>query len=340
MVSAPQSSAGSAAAFWRQLGQALPRGFWVFLGALLLCFAVPLIELARLAFRRDLYSHIVLIPVITLYLLWLRRESLAPAMLEQRGKAATAVKDRVVALAWFGLGAALAAGHLAVRFGRSPVGAEDALALAMLAMLSLLAGGGFWFLGTRWMRATAFPAAFLLFVVPFPQRVENAIELFFQYASADVSEWLFTLAGIPHLRTGRMFALPGIVIEVAQECSGIRSSLVLFITSLLAGNLFLQRGWSRVLLALAVIPLGIVRNAIRILTIAWLCVQVGPHMLYSSLHSHGGPLFFALSLFPFFALLLLLRRWDRGVQGGPRSGPELGESPELQVPGPNRAVKE
>jgi exosortase/archaeosortase family protein len=105
--------------------------------------------------------------------------------------------------------------------------------------------------------------------------------------------------------------LPGIVLEVAQECSGIRSSWVLFITSLLASNLFLKRPWRRIVLVAFVIPLAIVRNGFRILVIGLLCVHVGPHMADSFIHRQGGPLFFVLSLGPLFLLLVWLRRQER-----------------------------
>src|SRR5207244_4861510 len=95
---------------------------------------------------------------------------------------------------------------------------------------------------------------------------------------------------------------------IAPECSGIRSSWMLFITSLLAAHLFLKKPWRRSVLVAAVIPLGILRNGFRILVIGLLCVHVGPEMIHSALHRRGGPLFFALSLVPLFLLLWWLRR--------------------------------
>ena len=110
------------------------------------------------------------------------------------------------------------------------------------------------------------------------------------------------------LRQGLFFQLPGIRLEVAPECSGIHSTLVLFITSLIAGQLFLRAQWKRGLLVLAVVPLGIVRNAFRIWSIGELCVHIGPRMINSPIHRRGGPLFFMLSLIPLFLLLYYLRR--------------------------------
>jgi exosortase/archaeosortase family protein len=54
--------------------------------------------------------------------------------------------------------------------------------------------------------------------------------------------------------------------------------------------------------------LAILRNGLRIMTIAWLCVHVDPKMINSYIHRQGGPIFFALSLIPFLALLWALRK--------------------------------
>jgi exosortase/archaeosortase family protein len=98
---------------------------------------------------------------------------------------------------------------------------------------------------------------------------------------------------------------------VAEECSGIRSTVVLFITSMVASFLFLQRPLHRFLLVAVVLPLAVLRNGFRIFTIAILCVHVGPHMIDSPIHHRGGPIFFALSLIPFLGWLWWLRRRER-----------------------------
>ena len=115
-------------------------------------------------------------------------------------------------------------------------------------------------------------------------------------------------------RQGQVFVLPGIDLEVARECSGIRSTWVLLITSLLASYLFLQNPWRRAVLVAAVIPLGILRNGFRVLVIGLLCVHEGPHMIDSIVHKRGGPFFFALSLIPLFLLAWWLRRKEVKVK--------------------------
>jgi exosortase/archaeosortase family protein len=145
-------------------------------------------------------------------------------------------------------------------------------------------------------------------MVPFPVVARHAIETFFQQGSALAAELLFKLSLMPVLRDGTGFHLPGMFLEVAPQCSGIHSSLVLFMTSWLAGYLFLRSPWRRAGLALAVIPLALARNGLRVVTIGELCVHVSPDMIHSPIHHHGGPLFFVLSLIPLFLLLYLLRR--------------------------------
>jgi exosortase/archaeosortase family protein len=122
---------------------------------------------------------------------------------------------------------------------------------------------------------------------------------------------------MPFLRQQTSFQLPGMPLEVAPECSGIRSTLVLFITSLLAGHLFLRSPWRRAALVLAVIPLALLRNGFRIFSIGQLCVNLGPHMINSPIHKRGGPLFFLLSLVPFFLMLLWLRKSEQKAQPNP-----------------------
>jgi len=269
-----------------------------YLVALTIAFIWPLVRLMTYAAASDIHSHVLLAPLVAGYLLHERRASLP-----QRGPQAA---PEAMSLAVVGA-AALAAG-LAWRVSLS---LNDHLTFMAVAYVALIAAGGFWFQGSRWMRAAAFPFAFLLFLVPLPDAAVDAIEKGSQFASAEAAAGFYHLAGTPLVRQGLRFELPNITLVVAQECSGIRSSLVLFITSIIAANLFLTSTWRRLALVLLVIPLGIIRNGFRVWVLGELCVRVGPHMLDTAIHHRGGPIFFALSLIPFFLMLWWLRRGER-----------------------------
>ncbi len=267
---------------------------------LTLLFIQPLSTLIAYAWHSDLHSHIVLVPLISAYLLYLQREG----AIAYRSSIMGAIASGVTGLAAWGS---------AIKW-RSNLSMNDHLALTTLAFLILIGAGGFLFFGSKWMRARAFPIAFLLFMVPLPAAVVDWLEKASMHASADTAAALLNLAGTAMVRHGTVFELPGIVIQVAQECSGIRSSWVLFISSLLASHLFLRTRWRSLMLVAFVIPLGILRNGFRILVIGLLCVHIGPEMIDSPIHHRGGPLFFALSLVPLFLLLQGLRSQERRLK--------------------------
>lgn len=278
--------------------------------ALSLAFLNPLVALIRLAASESLFSHLPLIPFVAAYLLWLKRNHLKaivcaspvarssgwlPALCLAIGGAVVAVSGWLASPAW----------------KSDPANYTSVFISAYVCFIWALGVASF---GWSAIRAVLFPVAFLVFMVPFPTAVTHAIESFFQHTSAEAAAFLFGLSQTPVLRDGLFFHLPGITLQVAQECSGIRSSLVLFVTSLVAGYMFFELKRYRAFLALAVIPIGIIRNGLRILTIGLLCVHFGPDMIHSIIHRKGGPLFFALSLIPFAALLLFLYRRERRLR--------------------------
>jgi exosortase C (VPDSG-CTERM-specific) len=277
------------------------RNFMVATIVLVLCFSLPLYDLLRFAVTDNLYSYIVLIPFISFYLAWLKRPDLS-----RHSEPA-----RKLAALFLAIGLAVISGYWLAIYSHARLATVDYLAWVTLAFLLFFTSGGFLFLGRKNMRVMAFPVCFLIFMIPLPAMLRHAIESSLQSGSAAVAEWFFMLSNTLYFREGMFFQLTGITLEVAPECSGIHSSMALFITSLLAGHLFLRRPWKRIVLALVVIPLAILRNGFRIFVIGELCVHIGPEMINSPIHRHGGPLFFILSLIPFFLLLIYLRKSER-----------------------------
>ena len=284
---------------WRILGAAC------FLLLVIAAFSRSLLTLINYAVGSDLYSYILLVPFVSAYLLWVRRHQFAKNYVTDLGLAAVCLLAAVVllvfSLTW----------QSATRAPNEP----ERLALVTLSFLCCVVGGCFFFFGRHWVRSAAFPLVYLIFLVPMPNSMRDALEFASKSASAEVANLFFHLSGTPFLRQGPIFQLPNITIEVAQECSGIRSSLVLFMTSILAANLFLKTSWRRVVLVAFVIPLGILRNGFRILVIGILCANIGPQMIHSPIHTRGGPVFFAFSLVPFLLLLLWLHRNETRLQG-------------------------
>ena len=270
-------------------------GWCIYLVVLCSAFALPLQKLTRFAAHSDVHSYILLIPFVTAYLISIRWQQLS---------------DRLTT-SWAPAGLLATVGATALIANRFvELKPNDHMTLIALSFVCFAIAGAFLFLGAAWARSAMFPLFFLAFMIPLPAIVVDTLEEASKQASAEVANWLFLVSGTPVLRTGTEFQLPGITIAVAKECSGIRSTLVLIITSLLAANMFLRTNWRRALLMAVVVPLGLLRNGLRILVIALLCVHIGPHMIHNVIHRRGGPFFFAASLVPLFALLWLLRRQE------------------------------
>ena len=272
----------------------IPVGFWVAALFLVLGFGLFLYQLAIHALGSELHSHILLIPILVLVLLFGIRGKLPEEYSRSKFPAA------VFGLAGIGL---LTYGILF----KSAISENDWLSITTGSFVLLLVGTVFFFLGRKWVKTAAFPLFFLIFMVPVPDVAVRYMESFLTRATAESLVPLFQLSGIPALRDGQVFHVPGITIEVARQCSGIRSTLVLFIVGTLMAGVFLRSTWSRTLLIALLFPLGILRNSFRILVIAMLCVQRGPEMINSAIHRNGGPWFFGLSLIVLFMLLWIFR---------------------------------
>ena len=286
-------------------------------------FAVPLYELVRLSLKSELHSHLLLIPVVSWYV-WkfLDGKSGAgvssansplavPAGVPQPGRPGDCGSrdgcSTTTAYIVGGLGLAATAFYLFLRSTkRLPL--TEYLWAGVLGYLLMLLAAGLFTMGWGRLRPHQFSIWFLAFFIPLPLALTDWMSVALQHGSAEVTDWMLQLTGLPVLREGLMFQLPRLVIKVAEECSGVRSTLVLFITSLIAGKMFLQTGWKRAALALVTIPLGLLRNAARITVLGWLSVNVDAGIINGPLHHQGGPIFFALSLVPLFGLLWYFKR--------------------------------
>lgn len=244
------------------------------------------------------YSYIILLPFMSAYLIY-----------QNRG---TIFRHTYPGLR---LGILLAApGVATIWLARTTLitgNPEHRLSLAMLGLVMLWAGGFVLCYGFHALRAAAFPFLLLLFMIPLPPAVLTAIIVFLQKASAEASALLFSLTGMPVFRRGLYFELPGLTIHVAQECSGIRSSLALLISGLMMSYVLLRSTWTRATLVLLIVPLAIVKNAVRIVGLSWLAVYVDRSFITGGLlHRMGGIPLFVTSLVILAGIAWLLRKYD------------------------------
>ncbi len=275
--------------------------FVVLLAALGVVNAAFLQKLILFALSNPFSSHILLIPFISAALLFRDREQIFA-----NAKLAPVPGAAVIALG---------TGLFVLSKIRAGTSHQDMLSVTVFALIVMVIGGFLLIYGKATFRTALFPVLFLLFAIPIPEAMLKGIVLSLQKGTAYFTGVLFNLAGTPNLRRGLTFDLPGVSVEIAPQCSGIRSSLSLIITCLLAGHLMLRSNVRKFILVLAAVPMAMFKNAVRVVGLSLLAIHVDMRFLTgSNLHHEGGILFFVMALVLLSPLLWILRRGERGKE--------------------------
>jgi exosortase len=256
-------------------------------------------KLAAFSLENDFASLAFFIPVLSIFLL-----------VRERARIFQEVRSSILA---GGTLCALAAGLLAYfALARIGLSEADVLSAKTMAFVLLWIGAFVFFYGLPCARRAIFPLLFLLLTIPIPKTLLASVVSLLQKGSAEMTAALFKITGTPYYRDHLSFVLPRISIEIAEECSGIRSSLALMISCLIAGHLVLRTAWRKVVFTALVLPMAMLKNAIRIFILSLLSIHIDNRWIVSSdLHRKGGIVFFVLTLSMILPVLWVLRRSER-----------------------------
>ena len=169
--------------------------------------------------------------------------------------------------------------------------------------------------GARAARSLLFPLGFLFSMVPLPSFLLVRIIHALQQGSAFAASLLFSAFNVPVSRQGIMLSIPGLNLEVARECSSIRSSLMLLITTMVLAHVLLRTVWRKAVVVAVAVPLSVAKNGLRIFTLGMLATRVDPSFLTGRLHHEGGGVFFAIALVLVGLLVWVLHRGERPASG-------------------------
>ena len=261
---------------------------------LTIVYASRLSHLISFSRQEGYGSYIVVAPAIAAYLIWTSRQKIFTSV------AFSSVSASITAIC------ALLSFFSAIRY-HSALSENDYLSLTALSFCLFVTAIFLASFGQKAFRAALFPAFMLFFFVPLPAELTARIVALLQAGSATLVYWIFSILQVPVLREGLVFTVPGVSIEIAAECSGINSSMALLITSLLVADASFRRISSKIIFVLTSLPLSILKNAIRIVTLTMLATHVDMGFLTGKLHQRGGFLFFLLTLalmIPVWKLLL------------------------------------
>ena len=228
------------------------------------------------------------VPLFSLYVVWTERRKIAAAL----GRPSFAGLAFAVPLAVLGL---LGTRGLQIRF--------EIVAAALLPLAAVWA-----LFGRRAASAVLFPSLFLLFLVPLNTFLD-VVTVHLRLLATGSAYAIMKGIGAEVYRSGTMIqGANGFQIDVAAPCSGLRSIFALL--ALTAGYAYMSLpGWpKRAILFVSAIPIAILGNVTRILTICLVANYASPDFALGFYHDYSGYVVFLVAI----ALMIALGEAIRG----------------------------
>jgi exosortase len=237
------------------------------------------------------YSHGFLVPIASLYVVWMQRDALLRAP----------KKSSVVGLGFVVL--ALIAHYLGVKVQHTR--------LSILSLIGLFWSVPFYLYGWQVAKMLIFPCSFLIFAVPlnfldglsFPLRMINttiSVNVL-QFLGLDVKQVGTGIYGPPYNASATLR------LDVADPCSGIRSLTAMMALTAIYGYLVLNGLWRKWILFLAAIPLAMAGNIFRIVSIGIMAEAINTNIATGISHDYAGFIVFGCAIALMVSLSLLLK---------------------------------
>lgn len=256
-----------------------PARGWMILAVGLLALLGPTIHsLATTIWPKDEQAHGPLIILISAWLAWGRRDQLRSTSLAPGGAAAWAV---------------LGVGLLVYTVGRSQTMFAFEVPGLILSLIGCIAVLGGWPV----VRVFAFPLAFLVFAVPVPGVVVDALTGSLKQLVSDVAESMLYAAGLPVARSGVVLMVGQYQLLVADACSGLNSMFSLAALGVLYA--YVVQHTSRLhtlLLVLAILPIAFCANIVRVMVLVLVTYYFGDEAGQGFVHSAAGIIIFVVAI--------------------------------------------
>ena len=245
---------------------------WLKLAALGLIFVVLFLEILTLLtdiwLSSEEYSHGILIPLITAFLIWQKQNDLSRFTFE----------GSVAGLVLFLSGLALLfLGEL-----------SSLQILVEYSVVVTLMGGTWAIVGDRIFSRIWLPVFFLFFAVPLPQFLYQGLSAKLQLLSSQLGVSVIRLCDISVYLEGNVIDLGAMKLQVVEACSGLRYLFPLMSLAFMCAYFFNAAWWKRAVIFLSSIPITILMNSFRIGLIGVTVEYWGKEMAEGFLHDFEG----------------------------------------------------
>ncbi|UCD18101.1 MAG: exosortase/archaeosortase family protein, partial [Candidatus Zixiibacteriota bacterium] len=220
------------------------RYLYFVLGLLLLFYLPALYDLVYDWYSDPNYSHGFLIPLISGYLIWKKRETLSTIELTHSNLGLLVI---ICGMVLFIIGNG-ASEYFTVRFS----------------LIVTIFGIILYHFGRRIINRTWFEIVFLIFMIPIPYVIYFSVTFPMQLLVSKATVGLLTIIGMPVIRQGNIIHLPDQMLEVAEACSGMRSLISLLALGAIYAYMTQKRLSGKIILFLATIPIAVIGNIFRV----------------------------------------------------------------------------
>jgi exosortase len=234
------------------------------------------------------YSHGFLVPIISGYLLWRKRNELAG--LEKRSDI-IGLAIIIVGMILFILGNG-ASEYFTVRFS----------------LVTTLFGLTLYIFGRPTIKKTWFELFFLLFMIPIPYVVYFSATFPMQLLASKATGAILNFIGMSAIRQGNIIHLPGHSLEVAEACSGMRSLISLLALGAIYAYLSQKPLSAKIILFLSAIPIAVLGNIFRVFLTAIIVYTTDADVTRGFTHFLMGASVFVVAFILLFILGAILRR--------------------------------
>lgn len=235
----------------------------------------------------DNYSHGFLIPLISVFILWQKRERLKNT------------KCEVNLLGFFVLVCGLALAILGT--------ASAEWYMLRFSIIVVLSGVVLYLLGMNSYKEVWFPIAFLIFAIPLPYVLFRSLTFPLQLFSTKVTYGIISWLGVSALREGNLILLPNYTLEVVDACSGLRSLITLSGLAALFAYYSGEKPHLKIIIFLIAIPVALTANIFRLIVTVLGALLISTDFADGFIHEFSGVFVFFIGLCTFFVIVRLLK---------------------------------
>ncbi|WP_372521483.1 VPLPA-CTERM-specific exosortase XrtD [Sulfuricaulis sp.] len=254
--------------FWKESSL-----FWFSFSVLAGLFVLALYEhglnrMVQYWFAREEYSHGVMIPFITAFLIWQKKDVLGRISFGG---------------SWVGMVITLAGA------GIISIGNISAITVILqYGFVITLAGLVFAYMGWRGFKEIWAPILILFFMIPFPDVIVQDVSRSLQLISSSIGVWIIRLFSISVYLEGNVIDLGTYKLQVVEACNGLRYLFPLMTLGFVCAYIYKAALWKKMVVFLSSIPITIFMNSFRIGIIGVLVEYFGSSMAEGFLHDFEG----------------------------------------------------